>query len=376
MKEKIFSCCLYAAAVFAAVYGTKYLIDALAYAVMHMGSMFRGAADTILWLAHIFAILLFGLLSAYILDPPVMLIAKKFHTGRTAAVVFLYLAIIFILIFFIFSMVNKIYIYDKNNIANAFSLLIKDYRHKFSNITNRVNSLSKYDFLDIIPYLRQKFTASDIDQVLVLHRAGSLLADFFLGLILAFYFLKDKIKLLHGTRHIFRLLIPKKIQPHIIYFFRELDNVFSGYIRGQLADAVIISILASCLLSILRVPFAGIIGIITGFTNIIPYLGALTGLILSVGAALLDGNIGQAAAAAGIMLILQQLDSLVIAPRLVGERVSLSPPAVIASVGIAGNLFGIAGMIFAVPTAALLKIFLSKTIKTVESKKNGKRSET
>ncbi|MBQ8940835.1 MAG: AI-2E family transporter [Firmicutes bacterium] len=375
MKEKIFSCCLYAAAVFAAVYGTKYLIDALAYMVMNMGSMFRGAADTILWLAHIFAILLFGLLSAYILDPAVVYIAKKTRVGRTGAVVILYLTVVLLLLFLIFKIINTVFIYDKNDISNAFSLLVKDYQNKFSNITQHIHSLSKYDRFGFIPRLQKKLSTDDIDYISVFRRAGSLLADFFLGLILAFYFLKDKIKLLHGTRHIFRLLIPKKIQPHIIYIFRELDNVFSGYIRGQLADAVIISILASCLLSIVHLPFAGIIGIITGFTNIIPYLGALTGLVLSVGAALLDGNFGRAAAAAGIMLILQQIDSLVIAPRLVGERVSLSPPAVIASVGIAGNLFGIWGMVFAVPAAALLKVFLLKMMKLIELKKFANQSD-
>ncbi len=109
--------------------------------------------------------------------------------------------------------------------------------------------------------------------------------------------------------------------------------------------------------------------VVFAFTNIIPYLGALTGLVLSVGAALLDGNIGQAAAAAGVMLILQQTDSLVIAPRLVGERVSLSPPAVIASVCIAGNLFGIWRMVFAVPAAELLKVFLLKMMRLIELKK-------
>ena len=127
--------------------------------------------------------------------------------------------------------------------------------------------------------------------------------------------------------------------------------------------------LASSLLTILRIPFAAVIGIITGFTNIIPYLGALVGLLLSAGAAILDGNIGRAAAAVVVMLILQQIDSIVIAPRLVGERVSLSPAAVIASLGIAGNLFGLWGMVFAVPSAALIKIFSLRLIKKLDRKR-------
>ena len=73
------------------------------------------------------------------------------------------------------------------------------------------------------------------------------------------------------------------------------------------------------------------------------------------------------------MLVLQQADSLIIAPRLVGERVSLSPPAVIAALGIFGNLFGLWGMVFAVPAAALLKIFFIAIIDKIEEKKFAKQ---
>lgn len=108
---------------------------------------------------------------------------------------------------------------------------------------------------------------------------------------------------------------------------------------------------------------------IFAFTNIIPYLGALVGLLLSAFSAMLDGGFGRAAAAIIVMLVLQQIDSVIIAPRLVGERVSLSPAAVIAALGISANLFGLWGMVFAVPAAALIKIFFMQLIKRIEQKK-------
>lgn len=370
MKQKIINACIYAAAVFAAVYGTKYLIDGAVYIFVNMGSMFRSAADIFVKLLHIFAILVFGLITAYILDPLADGIEKRLHVSRTAAAVIIYLAIIFLAVFSLAGLINRIYIYDKNDLLNAFSLAFEHYRARLFQIYTHIYTFAaKHDLFGVLSRISEAAKTADTDYIAILHRIGTLAADLFLGLVLAFYFLKDKQALLFGARRIFTLLTPKKIQPVILYIIHETDSVFSGYIRGQLADAVIMSVLASSLLTILRIPFAAVIGIITGFTNIIPYLGALVGLLLSAGAAILDGNIGRAAAAVVVMLILQQIDSIVIAPRLVGERVSLSPAAVIASLGIAGNLFGLWGMVFAVPSAALIKIFSLRLIKKLDRKR-------
>ena len=370
MKQKIINACIYAAAVFAAVYGTKYLIDGAVYIFVNMGSMFRSAADIFVKLLHIFAILVFGLITAYILDPLADGIEKRLHVSRTASAVIIYLAIIFLAVFSLAGLINRIYIYDKNDLLNAFSLAFEHYRARLFQIYTHIYTFAaKHDLFGVLSRISEAAKTTDTDYIAILHRIGTLAADLFLGLVLAFYFLKDKQALLFGARRIFTLLTPKKIQPVILYIIHETDSVFSGYIRGQLADAVIMSVLASSLLTILRIPFAAVIGIITGFTNIIPYLGALVGLLLSAGAAILDGNIGRAAAAVVVMLILQQIDSIVIAPRLVGERVSLSPAAVIASLGIAGNLFGLWGMVFAVPSAALIKIFSLRLIKKLDRKR-------
>ncbi len=372
-KQKIIGVCIYAAAVFAAVYGAKCLIDTLVYTAANMGDMFRGAANLFLKMLHVFAILVFGLVTAYILDPLVDFISQKIHIKRGSSVLIIYIIILVIVSFFIYSILNRIYIYDKNNIANAFSLAFKYYRQKLSVILSQLEGfIQKYDKFNFSEGLYKKIGAANIDYIKILRRIGTISADFFIGLILAFYFLKDKEMLLSRAKYIFKLTVPKKIQPVLLYIARETDSVFSGYIRGQLAAAVIISILAASLLTILRIPFAAVIGIITGFTTIIPYLGALVGLLLSAGAAMLDGSFGRAAAAVAVMLILQQADSIIIAPRLVGERVSLSPAAVIAALGISGNLFGLWGMVFAVPAAALIKIFFMGLIRKLE-RKNQKR---
>ncbi|MBQ6555481.1 MAG: AI-2E family transporter, partial [Firmicutes bacterium] len=171
------------------------------------------------------------------------------------------------------------------------------------------------------------------------------------------------------------LLLPENACRKLFLAAREIHEVFSGYIRGQLTDAVIMSVLISSALSIMKLPFSVPIGIFSGFTNIIPYFGAVMGLVLSVITALVSGGTGKAVLAAVVMLILQQIDGLIIVPKVVGEKVSLSPVLVIIALGVAGNLFGILGMVFAVPATALIKLFARKQLKKLAAAKENNKLE-
>lgn len=176
-----------------------------------------------------------------------------------------------------------------------------------------------------------------------------------LGFVVAFYFLLDKERILGGAKAFFERLLPKKAYKVLKNAAFEAHSVFSGYIRGQLTDALIMSLLIASVLTILRVRFAVVIGVISGFSNIIPYFGAIVGFTLAVFSALLSGDGLKAVYAAVSIIALQQLDSCLIAPKIVGEKVELSPPAVIIALAAGGKLFGLWGMVFAVPVTGILK---------------------
>ena len=93
-KQKIIGVCIYAAAVFAAVYGAKCLIDAVVYFAANMGHTFKSAANMLVKILHAFAILVFGLAAAYILDPPVDFISRRFHCKRHISVLIIYVFIL------------------------------------------------------------------------------------------------------------------------------------------------------------------------------------------------------------------------------------------------------------------------------------------
>ena len=145
-----------------------------------------------------------------------------------------------------------------------------------------------------------------------------------------------------------------------------MTSTFSGYITGQMTDALIMAILISISFTIAKIPYAIMIGILSGFSNLIPYVGAVIAFLLSVAMGLLSGEPIRALYAIIIVLILQQVDIILIVPKVVGKSVELHPAFVIISLAVFGGLFGIFGMIVAVPCGALIKTF---AIRIYERKK-------
>ena len=140
----------------------------------------------------------------------------------------------------------------------------------------------------------------------------------------------------------------------------EANRIFSGYISGQITDAVVMAALISVSFLMIGIDYPVIIGVISGFSNLIPYVGAIVAFILAVSVALIGGSPVKALYAAVVIILLQQLDSAVIVPRIVGKKVRLHPVLVILSLSVFGSLFGIWGMVFAVPTTALIKVMFKR----------------
>lgn len=370
-KNEYFRIGAYFTALFAAVYICKYLIDALVYALTNIGSMLNGLTLAAGRICEVFAIVLIGFLIAYILDPLVGFIQKKSHTSRLLAVSLLYFILILLIVTAIFAFIKNIRSYDPDNTANALYLAAVQYKTQFTAFyTELMSIVRRYDFFGLIPSLDRRISNIDIDCITAAQNIGKWLINIVLSLIIAFYYLKDKKRILRTAKRILSLILPENLYTALISAVKEVHEVFSGYIRGQLTDALIMSVLIASALSIMKLPFSVPIGIISGFTNIIPYFGAIMGLVLSFITALVSGGIGKAVLAAFVMLVLQQIDSLIIVPKVVGENVSLSPVPVIIALGVAGNLFGLWGMVFAVPTAALIKLFAQKQLKKLSSRKN------
>lgn len=187
---------------------------------------------------------------------------------------------------------------------------------------------------------------------------GGSLLDFVIGGTAAFYFLMEKKKILRLAGELSSVLLGKRVTAAAKGVFHEVYFVFSGYFSGQMLDAAIMAVLFSVTFAIVGLPHGVLIGLISGFSNLIPYFGAIMAFLLAVFAGLLSGTPMKALYASILILLLQQVDSIFIVPKAVGRRVEMHPVLVLLSLAVFGRLFGFWGLLFAVPLGALCKDFL------------------
>ena len=191
----------------------------------------------------------------------------------------------------------------------------------------------------------------------ILPEAGGQILNAAIGFAAAFYFLSEKENVQFFLGQVGNVFLGQRRTGKIAGFFTEVYQVVIGYLCGQLLDAAIMGALFAVTFWFIGIPYGVIIGIFSGFSNLIPYFGAAVAFLLAVLSGLFSTDPMRAVYAAIVILLLQQLDSAVIVPRVVGSRVELHPVLVLLSLAVFGGFFGFWGLLFAVPLGALLKNF-------------------
>lgn len=189
--------------------------------------------------------------------------------------------------------------------------------------------------------------------------AGALSTMVF-GIIFSLYFLADGQKILSYWARIFRLLFGERRLEKLRRFFIDADRVFAGYLRGQIIDGTIMAVLVSVSLSVLQVRYAVVIGVLTGFGNLIPYVGPFIAYGLTALVCLVYGDFTKLLPALIALFVIQTIDGNVINPRLLSQNIDLHPLVVIIALIIGGSLGGFLGIFLAAPVASLIKLELDK----------------
>lgn len=180
--------------------------------------------------------------------------------------------------------------------------------------------------------------------------------DFVIGFIISIYLLTSKEKFANQSKKIVYAFWKREKANIIINNFRFAHNTFIGFVTGKVVDSIIIGCLCFAGTSILQTPYAALVSVIIGVTNVIPFFGPFLGaipcaiLILVVDVA----HPLNVVYFAIFILILQQVDGNLIGPKILGESTGLSSFWVIFAITIFGGLFGIPGMIFGVPVFAII----------------------
>ena len=153
--------------------------------------------------------------------------------------------------------------------------------------------------------------------------------------------------------------IPPRFRDPFGRLFDEVGRILQAYVRGQLLIALLMGVLYAIGFVLLQVPAGAGIAILAGFLNTIPYIGTVFGIILATSFTLAAGaGLWRVGGVIGVFVAVQMIEGYFLTPRILGGRVSLHPMAVFLGMLIGGKLFGFLGIVLAVPTIAVAKVFL------------------
>ncbi len=215
----------------------------------------------------------------------------------------------------------------------------------------------------IVPFINENGTV-DMNQVMpiinsILGGLGKFLGgfwNFIIGLIISIYLLAGKEKFAGRSKKLTYVIFNRKHANSIIYAFRYTHKTFIGFLGGKVVDSFIIGVLCFIGTTILQTPYAGLVSLFVGVTNIIPYFGPFLGAIPSAILIFVVDPMHPLNTVFFLIfiLVLQQIDGNVIGPKILGDSTGLEGFWVIFSITIFGGMMGVPGMLIGVPIFAVI----------------------
>lgn len=205
--------------------------------------------------------------------------------------------------------------------------------------------------------------------------AGSIVngvVNVFIALVFAIYILAQKEKLGCQFQRVMKAYLPEQRNQQTLKVCRLLNQNFNRFITGQCLEAVILGMMFFLSMSILRFPYALLVGVLISFTALVPIVGAFVGCFVGAFLILIEDPI-RALWFVILFLVLQQIEGNLIYPRVVGSSVGLPSIWVLAAVSIGGSMFGILGMLVFIPLLSTAYALLRENVNTRNAVKSVKK---
>lgn len=182
--------------------------------------------------------------------------------------------------------------------------------------------------------------------------------NFFVAIVVSFYLLLERRQIIDFAKKLVGAVFKKNMYNNIGRYFNSTNDIFFKFLASQFLDAIVVGVMTSIAFSIMGVKYAVLLGFMIGLFNMIPYFGAIIGVIIAIIITFLTGGLSQTIWMTIVVVILQQIDANIINPKIVGDSLKISPLLVILAVALGGAYFGVLGMFLAVPIVAVIKIIL------------------
>ena len=354
----------------------------LIFILLNLGTIFGIAGKLLYAIRYLF----YGIIIAYILNQPMMLIEnflKKHFTQNS----FLYkksrglsIVITVILVLILFIVLASLII---PNLLESLTLLVSNASSFFHSIIQNIDDIFIYLNLDFrledsqsiqqfvnIPWQDSlahiiKLLSQNADGILAnASNLFSQLALLFTGLIFSFYLLGNKETYIRQLRKVIAAVFGYKISVILFEFGHRTNQIFSDFISGQLIEACILWVLYYVTMRLLAFPYPELIATIIALFSFVPFFGPIAAMCLGA-ILILSKDFFQAIGFMIYFQILSQLEDNLIYPKVVGQSVGLPGIWVLLSILAFGDLFGIFGIVVAVPSSACLYTLLSELINKI-----------
>lgn len=330
------------------------------------------------WLSGIVSLVspfIFGVVIAFLLDKPMLLIERQLKKlklnqrwARTfSAILSLLLGILVVVMFFVLigpQLVDSVssLIDQTPAMVEAFVGHVMNFLGKHNIEPTIFNQIFGENFInETITKLTSVLTEMLPKVIVIGSKVTSTIINLLVGIIAGLYMMLEKENFIKAIKSVNYAFLKKDVADYLTRFANITSRVFNDFILGKALDSLIIGILTYLLMTFFKMPFAPLLSVIVGITNMIPvfgpFIGAIPGIFI-----LTIYDISAGFYFALLILAIQQLDGNIIGPIILGDRLGLPSLAILFSVVVGGGLFGIVGMFIGVPIFAIIYIAVSEVV--------------
>jgi len=321
-----------------------------------------------------------GFFVAYLLDPIMQKIEtniikkvydkfykphKKYRSGLIRLISVLISLILFLLFLYaliimivpqvidsISSITQKLPVYLES--LNAWGTkLINDNQELADFLVPYTENAEEWVLKNILPRMQEFVTTASSNIIGGVYATINMVFKLIIGLIVSVLLLCNKELYCAQAKKIAYAALREERANNLINNIRFTNKAFGGFLNGKIIDSIVIGILTFIVLLIFKIPYAVLIAVVIGITNIIPLFGPFLGAVPSV-IILLMVNPMKALTFVIIILVIQQIDGNIIGPFIIGDSTGLSSFWVIFAITVFGGLFGVFGMFIGVPAFAVI----------------------
>ncbi|MDI6736419.1 MAG: AI-2E family transporter [bacterium] len=300
-----------------------------------------------------------SILLVYLLNPLVDQMEKR-GLGKTSAVVILYLSIILlftIIAIYFFPILSDQIRETKENLPKYISQLkeVEVYSKRY--LESHLSIFKGKEFASKLSSKTEVVISNLLDSILsFIFNFFSLFSLIILVPLITFFLLKDGRRL----KKAFIALVPNRYFETSLNLMNKIDIQITNFIRGQLLDVLIVSILYIIGLYLIGLDYYIILGIIMGISILIPYFGPAMGTIPAIAVALLSSQPILIIGIIVVLIIVQLIDNALICPTVVAQSVKLHPLLIVFGVLTGGQLLGVWGMLLTIPIISILKVIIEE----------------